>query len=151
MPLFGRYLPSQSIADRSGRCERLVYNSGTFGGIRSGDSANSSVPSQLQVSYRYGRITFNQTTPPECGRLMAGMPLGISPQTCSFRQSAGGRSDDPSRHSFSIGQNVFIDELEPRRGYRLPFEAFPTPRRFSQVDEFNRLRGTARGHPDLLR
>lgn len=117
----------------------LSYNSNVLPGIDPVFGKFVHFPSSA-ISYRYGRLTITQSEPPEVGRLEAGIAWQPS-RHMSLVDPPEALAEDPSRQSLSIGQNVFVDELEPKRGYRFIVRGITDAERFSQVDEINRLRG----------
>jgi hypothetical protein len=119
----------------------LTYDSGPLGGV---DPVYSNFIHFLptQVSYRYLRMDITNTTNnPEVGRWMSGQAYApsrhqslISPPESIWR--------DPSRRTYSLGQNVFVDVLSPQRGYRFTLRGLTDAEKISNIDELNRLRST---------
>jgi hypothetical protein len=95
------------------------------------------------VSYQYVRLDMTQTTPPEVGRLIAG-PVWTPSRQMSLVTPPESTWRDPSRRTYSIGQNIYIDALAPQRGYRFTLRDLTDAEKLAEVDELNRLRAMQR-------
>jgi hypothetical protein len=95
------------------------------------------------VSYRYIRIDVTQSGLPEAGRLVSGqawapsrhMSLVTPPETL-WR--------DPSRRSYSLGQNIYVDAQKSQRGIRFVLRGLTDDEKQAEVDEINRAVGLRR-------
>jgi hypothetical protein len=129
----------------AGVASNLSYDSGSLQGVDPvwGQFIHFPFP---PVPYRYLRLDMTQQDPPEIGRLMAG-EAWRSTRHMSLVTTPESLWRDPSRWSYSIGQNLFVDSLAPQRGYRFTVRGVSDDEKISQIDEMNRLRGRRK---DLL-
>ena len=94
---------------------------------------------------RYVRIDLTQASPlPEAGRLFVGR-LWSPSSNMQFGWAPVSR--EISRRTESVGQAIFIDEKERRRGYRFNLTGLTEVEGYDELEEINRLNGTKR---DLL-
>lgn len=123
----------------------LTYDSGALPGI---DPIYSKFVHFLpsSVSYRYVRLDMTQSVAPEVGRLMSGQAWTPSRQM-SLVEAPESLWRDPSRRTYSLGQNVFIDAFAAQRGYRFTLRGLTDDEKISEIDELNRLRAMQK---DLL-
>jgi hypothetical protein len=95
------------------------------------------------VSYRYVRIDLTQVTLPEAGRIMCGEAWDPS-RHISVVTPPDSLWRDPSRRSYSLGQNIYIDAQQSQRGIRFVLRGLTDNEKLTQVDEINRTIGMKR-------